>query len=115
MSPIPSLTAGHFVPASDLCLSLSPLRCTIRSECQKAQQSSPRWLTFGAGQQCIDFEQVLPDRIPVDQSVTVSHFVTRVTGRVLRAGGSVTEWCICGGRWFNRPTARGVTVGNRQL
>ncbi|XP_037069956.1 plexin-B-like [Pollicipes pollicipes] len=46
-------------------------RCTIRSECQKAQQSSPRWLTFGAGQQCIDFEQVLPDRIPVDQTVTV--------------------------------------------
>jgi len=51
-------------------------RCTIRSACQKASQSSPRWLSLGTGQQCIDFEQVLPDRIPINQMTTVRHTFT---------------------------------------
>lgn len=46
-------------------------RCTVRSACQKASHSSPRWLSLGTGQQCIDFEQVLPDRIPINQVTTV--------------------------------------------
>lgn len=45
--------------------------CTIRSACQKASHSSPRWLSLGTGQQCIDFEQILPDRIPITQMTTV--------------------------------------------
>lgn len=43
----------------------------MRSACQKASHSSPRWLSLGTGQQCIDFEQVLPDRIPINQVTTV--------------------------------------------
>lgn len=46
-------------------------RCTVRRACQKASRSSPRWLSLGTGQQCIDFEQVLPDRIPINQMTTV--------------------------------------------
>lgn len=46
-------------------------KCTVRSACQKASHSSPRWLSLGTGQQCIDFEQVLPDRIPITQVTTV--------------------------------------------
>jgi len=46
-------------------------RCTVKSACQKATTSSPRWLAFGSGQQCIDFEQVLPDRIPISQTTVV--------------------------------------------
>ncbi|XP_014213293.1 plexin-B [Copidosoma floridanum] len=49
-------------------------RCTVRRECKKADRadrSSPRWLSLGSGQQCIDFEQVLPDRIPIRQMTTV--------------------------------------------
>ncbi|XP_022914955.1 plexin-B isoform X2 [Onthophagus taurus] len=46
-------------------------RCTVRSACQKAHSSPPRWLSLGTGQQCIDFEQVLPDRIPINQMTTV--------------------------------------------
>ncbi|XP_046633766.1 plexin-B-like isoform X2 [Daphnia pulicaria] len=46
-------------------------RCTVKSACQKATTSSPRWLAYGSGQQCIDFEQVLPDRIPVAQTAVV--------------------------------------------
>ncbi|XP_050527512.1 plexin-B [Daktulosphaira vitifoliae] len=42
-------------------------RCTVRSTCQKASHSSPRWLSLGTGQQCIDFEQINPDRIPIYQ------------------------------------------------
>jgi len=85
------------LPASSRCLSLSYLpllywswkalkiavdsttsccRCTIRSACQKASQSSPRWLSLGTGQQCIDFEQVLPDRIPINQMTTVRNTFT---------------------------------------
>ncbi|XP_063219217.1 plexin-B isoform X2 [Bacillus rossius redtenbacheri] len=51
-------------------------RCTVRSECQKASDSLPRWLSLGSGQQCIDFEQVLPDRIPINQ-MTVVHLSIR--------------------------------------
>ncbi|KYN31861.1 Plexin-B [Trachymyrmex septentrionalis] len=46
-------------------------RCTVRGDCQKASHSSPRWLSLGTGQQCIDFEQVLPDRMPINQMTTV--------------------------------------------
>ena len=49
-------------------------RCTVKSACQKATTSSPRWLAYGSGQQCIDFEQVLPDRIPIAQTAVVSFF-----------------------------------------
>nr|CAD7429272.1 unnamed protein product [Timema monikensis] len=45
--------------------------CTVRSTCQKASHSLPRWLSLGTGQQCIDFEQVLPDRIPINQMTMV--------------------------------------------
>ncbi|CAG0883073.1 unnamed protein product [Cyprideis torosa] len=47
------------------------MRCTIRGACRNATHGSPRWLNFGSGQQCIDFEQVVPDRIPIKESVTV--------------------------------------------
>ncbi|KAJ8983308.1 hypothetical protein NQ317_010846 [Molorchus minor] len=46
-------------------------KCTVRSACQKASHSSPRWLSLGTGQQCIDFEQVLPERIPINQMTNV--------------------------------------------
>ncbi|CAL4079642.1 unnamed protein product [Meganyctiphanes norvegica] len=46
-------------------------RCTVQSACQQATFSSPRWLSFGSGQQCIDFEMILPDRLPLDHDATV--------------------------------------------
>ncbi|KAJ8682893.1 hypothetical protein QAD02_018685 [Eretmocerus hayati] len=46
-------------------------RCTVRRDCQKASRSSPRFLSLGTGQQCIDFEQVLPDHIPIKQMAMV--------------------------------------------
>nr|CAI5855263.1 unnamed protein product [Callosobruchus analis] len=46
-------------------------RCTVRSACQKASHSAPRWLSLGTGQQCIDFEQVYPERIPINQMTNV--------------------------------------------
>ncbi|XP_047364074.1 plexin-B [Vespa velutina] len=46
-------------------------RCTVRGDCQKASHSSPRWLSLGTGQQCIDFEQVFPDHLPINQMITV--------------------------------------------
>lgn len=45
-------------------------RCTIRNACQK-DTSASRWLSLGTGQQCIDFEMVLPNKIPVNQMTTV--------------------------------------------
>lgn len=48
------------------------IRCTVRSTCQKASHSSPRWLSLGTGQQCIDFEQISPDRIPIHQMSKVT-------------------------------------------
>nr|XP_023013437.1 plexin-B [Leptinotarsa decemlineata]XP_023013439.1 plexin-B [Leptinotarsa decemlineata]XP_023013440.1 plexin-B [Leptinotarsa decemlineata] len=55
-------------------------KCTVRSACQKASHSAPRWLSLGTGQQCIDFEQVLPERIPINQMTNV-----RLTIRTLPA------------------------------
>lgn len=46
-------------------------RCTIQSMCQKGTLSAPRWLSQYIGQQCIDFEQILPDRISVNEVTTV--------------------------------------------
>lgn len=46
-------------------------RCTVRNACKKANQSSPRWLSLGTGQQCIDFEQIIPDRLPIHQNSLV--------------------------------------------
>lgn len=45
-------------------------RCTVRSACQK-DTSASRWLSLGTGQQCIDFEQVVPDQIPIGQTGSV--------------------------------------------
>lgn len=45
-------------------------RCTIRNACQK-DTSASRWLSLGTGQQCIDFEMVLPNKIPINQMATV--------------------------------------------
>ncbi|XP_075218769.1 plexin B isoform X1 [Lycorma delicatula] len=68
-------------------------RCTIRSACQKASHSSPRWLSLGTGQQCIDFEQILPDRIPVNQMTTV-----QLTIRTLPELPSGAKYrCVFGG------------------
>ncbi|KAM7341380.1 plexin B isoform 1-T6 [Cochliomyia hominivorax] len=41
-------------------------RCTVRSTCQK-DTSAARWLSLGSGQQCIDFESILPDKIPITE------------------------------------------------
>ncbi|KAF9417011.1 hypothetical protein HW555_005839 [Spodoptera exigua] len=46
-------------------------RCTVQSMCQKGTQSAPRWLSQYIGQQCIDFEQILPDRISMNEVTTV--------------------------------------------
>ncbi|XP_059620883.1 plexin-B [Phlebotomus argentipes] len=45
-------------------------RCTVRSACQK-DTSASRWLALGNGQQCIDFEMVQPEKIPIDEMTTV--------------------------------------------
>uniref|UniRef100_A0A182N2A0 Sema domain-containing protein n=1 Tax=Anopheles dirus TaxID=7168 RepID=A0A182N2A0_9DIPT len=45
-------------------------RCTVRTACQK-DTSAARWLSIGTGQQCIDFEMVAPDRVPVGQMSVV--------------------------------------------
>ncbi|KAH8403954.1 hypothetical protein KR215_006911, partial [Drosophila sulfurigaster] len=41
-------------------------RCTVRSTCQR-DTSASRWLSLGSGQQCIDFESIVPDQIPINQ------------------------------------------------
>ncbi|XP_055537912.1 plexin-B isoform X2 [Wyeomyia smithii] len=46
-------------------------RCTIRNACQK-DTSTSRWLSISTGQQCIDFETVSPDKIPINQMTTVN-------------------------------------------
>lgn len=46
-------------------------RCTVRSACQK-DTSTSRWLSISTGQQCIDFENVSPDNIPINQMATVN-------------------------------------------
>ncbi|XP_054745360.1 plexin-B isoform X1 [Anastrepha obliqua] len=50
-------------------------RCTVRSTCQK-DTSAARWLSLGSGQQCIDFESVVPDKIPITE-LTQVHLVIR--------------------------------------
>ncbi|XP_017468489.1 PREDICTED: plexin-B [Rhagoletis zephyria] len=45
-------------------------RCTVRSTCQK-DTSAARWLSLGSGQQCIDFESVVPDKIPITELTQV--------------------------------------------
>uniref|UniRef100_A0A1I8PJB4 Sema domain-containing protein n=1 Tax=Stomoxys calcitrans TaxID=35570 RepID=A0A1I8PJB4_STOCA len=44
--------------------------CTVRSTCQK-DTSAERWLSLGSGQQCIDFESILPDKIPITEVIQV--------------------------------------------
>ncbi|XP_043246790.1 plexin-B-like [Amphibalanus amphitrite] len=46
-------------------------RCTVRSECGKADSSSPRWLSIDAGQQCIDMERIEPQYIAIDQQAQI--------------------------------------------
>ncbi|KAH8398914.1 hypothetical protein KR222_011678, partial [Zaprionus bogoriensis] len=45
-------------------------RCTVRSTCQR-DTSASRWLSLGSGQQCIDFESIVPDRIPITELIQV--------------------------------------------
>lgn len=45
-------------------------RCTVRSTCQR-DTSASRWLSLGSGQQCIDFESIVPDRIPITEVIQV--------------------------------------------
>lgn len=45
-------------------------RCTIRNACHK-DASNQRWLSLGTGHQCIDFEMVLPNRLPINQMSSV--------------------------------------------
>jgi len=58
------------------------IRCTVRSTCQKASHSSPRWLSLGTGQQCIDFEQINPDRIPIHQMSKVIYCCTYFVSKI---------------------------------
>lgn len=45
-------------------------RCTVRSTCQR-DTSASRWLSLGSGQQCIDFESIVPDKIPIAELTRV--------------------------------------------
>ncbi|XP_064537604.1 plexin-B [Drosophila montana] len=45
-------------------------RCTVRSTCQR-DTSASRWLSLGSGQQCIDFESIVPDKIPITELTQV--------------------------------------------
>lgn len=45
-------------------------RCTVRSTCQK-DTTAARWLSLGSGQQCIDFESIVPDKIPITELTKV--------------------------------------------
>ncbi|KAM8702809.1 hypothetical protein ACLKA7_005158 [Drosophila subpalustris] len=45
-------------------------RCTVRSTCQR-DTSASRWLSLGSGQQCIDFESIIPDKIPITELTQV--------------------------------------------
>ncbi|XP_014244949.1 plexin-B isoform X2 [Cimex lectularius] len=77
-------------------------KCTVRGACQKASHSAPRWLSYGTGQQCIDFEQIVPDRIPIKQMATV--LLTIRTLPELPAGAKYR--CVFGGA---EPLDAGVT------
>ncbi|XP_001352289.2 plexin-B isoform X1 [Drosophila pseudoobscura] len=50
-------------------------RCTVRSTCQR-DTSASRWLSLGSGQQCIDFESIVPDKIPITE-LTQLHLIIR--------------------------------------
>ncbi|KAH8402557.1 hypothetical protein KR009_010646 [Drosophila setifemur] len=50
-------------------------RCTVRSTCQR-DTSASRWLSLGSGQQCIDFESIIPDKIPISE-LTHLHLIIR--------------------------------------
>ncbi|XP_042221398.1 plexin-B-like, partial [Homarus americanus] len=81
-SGFPILPDMRFRAIVDVSLKLTNLVwflpwCTVQSACQKATFSSPRWLSFGSGQQCIDFEMILPDRLPIDQNDTIIRCVRK--------------------------------------
>jgi hypothetical protein len=46
-------------------------KCTVRSACQR-DMSASRWLSVSFGQQCIDFENVIPDRLQINQVASVN-------------------------------------------
>uniref|UniRef100_T1IKW3 Uncharacterized protein n=1 Tax=Strigamia maritima TaxID=126957 RepID=T1IKW3_STRMM len=53
------------------CLNSSQSGCTVKATCQNATKSElgrspPRWVSLGS-QQCIDFESVNPDTIPINE------------------------------------------------
>ncbi|XP_043069381.1 plexin-B [Drosophila bipectinata] len=50
-------------------------RCTVRSTCQR-DTSASRWLSLGSGQQCIDFESIVPDKVPITE-LTLLHLIIR--------------------------------------
>lgn len=50
-------------------------RCTVRSTC-KRDTSASRWLSLGSGQQCIDFESIIPEKIPITE-LTNLHLIIR--------------------------------------
>ncbi|KAH8283417.1 hypothetical protein KR054_011013 [Drosophila jambulina] len=50
-------------------------RCTVRSTC-KRDTSASRWLSLGSGQQCIDFESIIPEKIPISE-LTNLHLIIR--------------------------------------
>lgn len=55
------------------------IRCTIKSACQNAtwsfgDRSSPRWLSLET-QQCIDFQSVIPEHLPLNSMHVVSYIV----------------------------------------
>uniref|UniRef100_A0A146MHQ7 Plexin-B n=2 Tax=Lygus hesperus TaxID=30085 RepID=A0A146MHQ7_LYGHE len=79
-------------------------KCTVRSACQKASHSPPRWLSYGTGQQCIDFEQISPDHIPIKQMSSV--LLTIRTLPELPAGSGAKYKCVFGG---SEPLDAGVT------
>ncbi|XP_017111505.1 plexin-B isoform X1 [Drosophila elegans] len=50
-------------------------RCTVRSTCQR-DTSASRWLSLGSGQQCIEFESIIPEKIPITE-LTNLHLIIR--------------------------------------
>uniref|UniRef100_A0A6P4EIQ6 Plexin-B n=1 Tax=Drosophila rhopaloa TaxID=1041015 RepID=A0A6P4EIQ6_DRORH len=50
-------------------------RCTVRSTCQR-DTSASRWLSLGSGQQCIEFESIIPEKIPITE-LTHLHLIIR--------------------------------------
>ncbi|KAF2368826.1 Plexin repeat [Trinorchestia longiramus] len=52
-------------------------RCTVASACENAGFSSPRWLNFRSGQQCIDFEAIDPEGLPINTEATLIQLTIR--------------------------------------